>query len=235
MTIHYRRGKSDIIREENLNYLQGKIEHSLIFLPNNQDEEEHIIENMISALVEHGKDENQMRQIAQIAKAIAEELGYDDRFCTTLEKAALLYDIGNIVISDEIYAKEDRLSFEEFVVVKNHTVVGYDFLSGFQLSSMQLAATLSREHHEWWNGTGYPKQLQTDEISIASRIIALADVVGALFTRRAGRDNWDYVKILKYIKARKGLQFDPKIVDAFMSKKAKMYHILCRKHGSLKK
>ena len=235
MTIHYRRGKSDIVREENLNYLQGKIEHSLIFLPNNQDEEEHIIENIISALVEHGKDENQMRQTAQIAKVLAEELGYDHQFCTTLEKAGYLYDIGNIVISDEIYAKDDKLSFEEFVVVKNHTVVGDEFLSGFQLPSMQLAATLSREHHEWWNGTGYPKQLKADEISIASRIIAVADVVGALFTRRAGRENWDYVKILKYIEARKGLQFDPKVVEVFMSKKAKIYHILCRKLGSLKR
>lgn len=235
MTIHYRRGKSDIIREENLNYLQGNIEHSLVFLPNEQNKEKHIIESMISALVEHGKDENQMRQIAQIAKVLAEELGYDNQFCTTLENAGYLYDIGNIVISDEIYAKEDRLSFEEFVVVKTHTHVGYTFLSRFQPSSMQLAATLSLEHHEWWNGTGYPKQLKTDEISIASRIIALADVVGALFTQRAGRENWDYVKILKYIEARKGLQFDPKVVDAFMSKKAKIYHILCRKHGSLKR
>jgi putative two-component system response regulator len=226
-----RRGTPDIMREENIHYLEGKIKHALILLPNDESIEKKTIEYIVAELVEHGKDENQIYQIALMSRLMAQELGFDSSYCERLEKAAQMYDIGNIVIADEIYAKDEALSFEEFTIVKNHTLIGEAFLATFEYDSITLAALLSAQHHEWWNGSGYPRQLKSVEIDIAARIVSLADVVGALFTRRPGRKNWDYVEILNYMETRKGLQFDPEVVNAFMRQKAKMYHVLTSKFG----
>jgi len=233
MTIHKDRATSFITREENLNYLHGKINHALILLDNSECPVQTTCDYIVEELAKHGKDENQIRHIAAISKLIAQSLGYDDAYCQVLERAACLYDIGNIFIDEEIYAKEEALTFEEFNIVKNHTHVGHDFLSQYDFSITRLAAIVAYQHHEWWNGSGYPNKLHTTQIDMASRIVALADVVGALFNRRPGRENWDFVRILKYIEARKGLQFDPAVVDAFVQKKAKIYDILTTKSGGV--
>ena len=178
--------------------------------------EKKILRLFVLSLLGHGKDKNQMRQIAQISKILAQSLGLDALYCDRLENAAWVYDIGNVMIDKEIYEKDEKLSFEEFKVVKIHTIAGEHILKGQGFLVTNLAAVISLEHHEWWNGEGYPLQKKNNEIDIASRIVAIADTVGALFRKRPGRKAWEYEKIVKYIESRSSVQFDPNVVEVFL-------------------
>lgn len=188
--------------------------------------EKEIIQLFVVSLLEHGKDQNQMRQIAKISKVLAQSLGLDTAYCDRLENAALVYDLGNVMICKEIYAKEEKLSFEEFNVVKNHTFIGHYFLKAQGFPITDLAAIISLGHHEWWNGGGYPTQKKSHSINIASRIVAVADTVGALFRERPGRKAWEYAEILEYVATRSGRQFDPEVVDVLFSNQEKIDEIL---------
>lgn len=188
--------------------------------------EKEIIQLFVVSLLEHGKDQNQMRQIAKISKVLAQSLGLDTAYCDRLENAALVYDLGNVMICKEIYAKEEKLSFEEFNVVKNHTFLGHYFLKAQGFPITDLAAIISLGHHEWWNGGGYPTQKKSHSINIASRIVAVADTVGALFRERPGRKAWEYAEILEYVATRSGRQFDPEVVDVLFSNQEKIDEIL---------
>jgi len=188
--------------------------------------EKEIIKMFTVSLLAHGKDQDQMRQVAQISKVLGESLELGTAYCDRLEQAAKIYDIGNVMICKEIYEKEEKLSFEEFKVVKNHTFIGYYVLKAQGFPTTDLAAIVSSEHHEWWNGGGYPAQKKAHDINMASRIVAVADTVGALFRKRPGRTAWEYKKILEYVETRSGIQFDPEVVAVFLMNQEKIYEIL---------
>ncbi len=224
--------KSDIYQMENRTFLEEKLSDLRQSIGNDrQTLESEIIELCRTALLVHGKDSNQMRQIAQISKILAESLGLGVVYSNIIEKAACIYDIGNIVIGSDIYKKEDKLTFEEFKVVKNHTSIGHDILKAQGFSSTDLSAIISAEHHEWWDGGGYPLQKKGAEINIVSRIVAIADTVGALFRKRPGRVAWEYSKIVEYVQVRSGTQFDPHIVEVFVINQAVIEKVL---HTNLK-
>jgi len=176
--------------------------------------EKEMIKIFTESLAAHGKSKSQISQIAQLSRALGELLGLDVRYCDRLEEAAKIYDIGNVMICKDIYAKEEKLSFEEFKVVKNHTFIGHYLLKAQGLPSTDLASVISLEHHEWWNGGGYPSQKKFHDINMASRIVAVADTIGALFRKRPGRPAWEYQKIVEYIVSRSDIQFDPEVVEA---------------------
>lgn len=189
--------------------------------------EKEIINTLVTALLIHGKDTNQMRQIAQISKVLGQSLGLSLEYCNRLEQAARIYDVGNIAIASEVYKKEDKLSFEEFEIVKHHTLKGYNILIDQGFSTTDLGAIISAEHHEWWDGSGYPRQQKGLALNIASRIVAVSDTVGALFRKRPGRESWSYAQILQYIEDRSSIQFDPNVVDVFRINKEAIHEILC--------
>lgn len=216
----------DILRMENQESLKIKLSRVSDLNAEKMDLENETIDFLTSEMVTHGKDANQIRQISQISKILGQSLGLGIKYCDTLEKAAKIYDIGNIAVSKEIYAKEETLSYEEFVIVKQHTTFGYDILEGRGFLSTDLGALISKEHHEWWNGGGYPSRLKGEEIDIASRIVAVADSVGALYSKRPGRAVWNYEKILEHIEGRSGIQFDPDVVDVFLINKEVIHQIL---------
>lgn len=206
------------------------LEIKLIELRHNTSEqsslETEIIEVLVESLLSHGKDRNQMRQIAQISKILGQSLGLGLAYCDKFEQAARIYDIGNIIISQEIYKKDEKLSFEEFEAVKYHTFMGQNLLEVQDFPTTELAAIISAEHHEWWDGGGYPTQKKDKDINIASRIVAVADTVGALFRKRPGRNAWEYKKILEHIQVRSGVQFDPLVVDVFLINQEAIHEIL---------
>ena len=216
----------DIMSTTNITSLNSQIEQLKTMSKDDVFLENKIVDLLVSSLVQHGKDENQIRQISQISKILGESLGLGTTYCNVLEQAARIYDIGNIALIREIYQKDDALTFEEFNVVKNHTLTGYEILKPLTFSSTQMAAIISAEHHEWWNGSGYPRQLKEDEISMPSRIVALADTIGAMYRQRPGRSAWNYEKILEHIALKNKLQFDPNVVDVFMINKNIIYEIL---------
>jgi len=219
-------GYSDIVSTENTKYLDLKMGQLKTMSQDDISLERQTVDLFVSFIVKHGKDENQIRQISQISKILGESLGLGIKYCNALEQAARIYDIGNIAIDREIYQKDDALTFEEFNVVKNHTIMGYDILKSHAFSSAQMAAIISAEHHEWWDGSGYPRQRYKEEISMPSRIVALADTVGALYTKRPGRQAWCYDKILEHIQLKNKLHFDPNIVEVFMINKDIIHKVL---------
>lgn len=215
----------DIIQVENQKLLERRL-YQAVKLSESDNVEEEIIDLMVAELIAHGKDANQIRQISQISKLLGLSLGLGETYCDVLEKAAKVYDIGNIVIQSEVYEKEDKLTFDEFESVKRHTYLGHEILSKLGFKSTDLAAIISREHHEWWNGGGYPQRLMRDNINIGARIVTVADSVGALFRNRPGRQSWNYESILEYVEKRSGVQFDPSVVDVFLINKDAIYEIL---------
>ncbi len=188
--------------------------------------EKEMIKIFTESLAAHGKSKSQINQIAQVSRVLGELLGFDVRYCDRLEDAAKIYDIGNVMICKDIYAKEEKLSFEEFKVVKNHTFIGYYFLKAQGLPITDLASVISLEHHEWWNGGGYPSQKKSHDINMASRIVAVADTVGALFGKRPGRPAWEYEKIVEYIASRSGIQFDREVVEVLFCNQEVISEIL---------
>lgn len=219
--------KLEIFKMEHKKSLEMKLAKLRdIISENDASLEKEIIKTFRVSLLAHGKDKNQMHQIAQISKVLGESLGFGAAYCDRLEQAAKIYDIGNVMISKEIYEKEEKLSFEEFKVVKNHTFIGYYVLKAQGFPTTDLAAIISAEHHEWWNGGGYPSQKKSHDINMASRIVSVADTVGALFRKRADRTAWKYKKIVEYVETRSGIQFDPEVVAVFLSNQEKIDEIL---------
>jgi len=218
--------QSNILKIENKKSLETKLIELRHKISEDSSLETEIVEISVASLLTHGKDRNQMRQIAQISKILGQSLGLGLAYCDKLEQAARIYDIGNVMICQEIYKKDDKLSFEEFEAVKYHTLMGQDLLEAQSLPTTDLAAIVSAEHHEWWDGGGYPASKKNKEIDIASRIVAVADTVGALFRKRPGRKAWKYKNILEYVEKRKSIQFDPDIVDVLLINQEAIHKIL---------
>ncbi len=219
--------KVEIFKMEHKKSLEMKLDQLRdTILEDDSALEKEMIKIFTASLAAHGKAKSQINQIAQISRVLGASLGLDVAYCDRLEQAAKIYDIGNVMICKDIYAKEEKLSFEEFNVVKNHTVIGHYFLKGQGSSITDLASIISLDHHEWWNGGGYPSQKKAYGIDTASRIVAVADTVGALFTKRSDRTAWEYEKILKYVGTRSGTQFDPEVVEALFCEQDRINKIL---------
>lgn len=131
------------------------------------------------------------------------------------EIAAMLHDVGKIGIPDSILNKPGQLSKEEFEIMKTHTLIGYRILSTIDHPIFQLASTVALNHHENWDGSGYPNGLKGEEIPLEARIVSLIDVFDALLSDRVYRPAWKEEEVVKYIKENVGKKFDPKVVKVF--------------------
>nr|WP_320025693.1 two-component system response regulator [uncultured Acetobacterium sp.] len=161
-------------------------------------------------------------------KILAEKLSTTEKYQKILNeeiikifyKSAPLHDIGKIGIRDEILLKPGKLTFEEFEEMKKHTTIGYEALRIASLklgenSFLKHAMEFSKCHQEKWNGTGYPDGLSGDEIPIAGRIMAIADVYDALISKRVYKPPFTHRSAVAIIKEGRGVHFDPMMVDAF--------------------
>jgi two-component system response regulator RpfG len=153
-------------------------------------------------------------RIAQSSRLIAELLGCNEEFCDTIELAAPMHDIGKIGIPDSILLKEGRLNANEAVIMRKHAVMGYNILRDSPSHYLQSGATIAWCHHEWYDGTGYPRQLKADEIPLEARIVAVADVFDALLSKRPYKDPWTVSQAVQHIRSERGQHFDPDCVDA---------------------
>ncbi|VAV82303.1 Response regulator [hydrothermal vent metagenome] len=160
---------------------------------------------------------NHTRRVTEYSKLMTKKLGMDDREVELIGNAAPLHDIGKIGISDYILLKSGRLTSEEFEIIKEHTTMGYDMLKHSERNILKAAAIIAYEHHERFNGTGYPRGLKGEEIHIYGRIIALADVFDALSTARSYKKAWPLDEVVREIKKERGKHFDPRLVDIFLA------------------
>jgi response regulator RpfG family c-di-GMP phosphodiesterase len=158
-----------------------------------------------------------VRRVAEYSYKLALMAGLDEYNAELIRLASPMHDVGKIGIPDTILNKPGRLTQEEFEIIKTHTLIGYDILKHSDREIMCAAADIALEHHERWNGKGYPQSLQGDKINIFGRITGLLDVFDALSYKRVYKDAWPLEKILNLIKAERGEHFDPKLVDLFIT------------------
>ncbi|MDF2570529.1 MAG: hypothetical protein K0R55_2133 [Sporomusa sp.] len=153
-------------------------------------------------------------RVAEIAAAVAKKLGMTKTTQDTIHVAAHLHDIGKIGIPDHILLKPDRLSVEEFEVIKSHPQVGFDILN--KVTILRPIAKIVRYHHERWDGRGYPEGLAGTAIPLGARIIALADAVDAMTSQRSYKTSMTQDEAVQEVLRCRGTQFDPDIADAYI-------------------
>lgn len=154
-----------------------------------------------------------------------------DQYIESLERFAPLHDIGKIIVPDAILLKPGKYETEEFEAMKKHTIVGEqivkNILKGTEADKdVALATEIAGSHHEKWDGTGYPRQLSGEDIPLAARIMAVADVYDALVSERCYKEAFEYDKACRIIEESSGTHFDPKIVEAFIKLKGEFLSIL---------
>ncbi len=154
-------------------------------------------------------------RVAHVSGVIAREMGMLPAKVELLLRAARLHDVGKITIPDGILLKAGRLTPEEYAVVKRHAKAGAELLTGSRSPMMRLAELIALTHHEWWNGNGYPSNLEGANIPIESRILAVADAFDALTHDHAHRKAVTALEAAEEIRRGSGTQFDPEVVQAF--------------------
>jgi HD-GYP domain-containing protein (c-di-GMP phosphodiesterase class II) len=156
-----------------------------------------------------------VRRVAAYSALLGEKYGLSEEDILLLEAAAPMHDIGKIGIPDAILNKPGKLDDEEFESIKHHTVIGQRILHTSDRRLMAEARNIALQHHERWDGTGYPCGLKGEEISLPARICTLADVYDALSLDRVYKEAWPREKVLEFIRRERGGMFDPRIVDLF--------------------
>lgn len=158
---------------------------------------------------------NHVKRVGEIAAVIADKYGLDSNEIKHLKLAATMHDLGKLVIPEAILNKPGKLTIEEFEVMKSHASLGSDMLSSSNKEILQIASIIAKEHHENYDGTGYPRGLKEDEITLLSRIVSIADVYDALGNTRVYKRPWSQEKILGYMEEENGKKFDPKLMEIF--------------------
>ena len=155
-------------------------------------------------------------RMAAYSRALAEAVGWEEEGCKLLELAAPMHDTGKIGIPDAILKKPGKLDEEEWKVMKTHASLGHGILKQSSAPLFQLAAEIALNHHEKWDGSGYPNGLSAEEIPESARIVAVADVFDALSMKRSYKEAWPLTKILDFLKQNAGSHFDNRLLEAFM-------------------
>ena len=168
---------------------------------------------------------NHVKRVAEYSYIIALALGMSHEEAELLKLASPMHDIGKVAIPDEVLKKPGKLTEQEFEVMKTHTAIGYNLLKNSSRRILKTAAIVAYEHHERWNGNGYPRGIAGEAIHIYGRITAIADVFDALGSDRVYKKAWELDRILNLFKQERGQHFDPRIVDAFMEKLPDIMHI----------
>lgn len=156
-------------------------------------------------------------RMSNISALLARALGFNEEYVQDILHASPMHDVGKIAIPDSILLKPGKFTPEEWEVMKSHTTLGYQILSGADSKLLNLASEIALYHHEKWDGSGYPEALQGDNIPISCRIVAAADVFDALLSHRPYKEPWSLDDALAYMNAQKGKHFDPQVIDIFNS------------------
>lgn len=158
-----------------------------------------------------------VRRVAMMCELMALRLGESAEYAEILKFASPLHDIGKIGISENILHKAGKLTPEEWATMQTHAQIGYDLLKDSTRTIAKMGARIALSHHEHWDGNGYPFGLVGTDIPMEGRIVAIIDVIDALGSERAYKKPWPHSDIIEYIIARRGKQFEPKMVDTALS------------------
>ena len=168
------------------------------------------------------KDEDtgaHVERMSHYSSAIARKMGFNEAFVEQILWASPMHDIGKIGIPERILQKPGKLDEEEMNIMRQHTIIGAKILKGANADFIKLAEIISLNHHEKWNGSGYPNGVKGSDIPLAARIVAVADVFDALTSERPYKKPFPLEKALAIINEGRGIHFDPDIVDTFCASK----------------
>lgn len=156
-----------------------------------------------------------IKRVAEYMRVLGKASGFDDEYVDKLCTASMMHDIGKLMISEEILDKPDKLTDEEYQIMKNHVLYGEALLEKCPGEMMHLACVLAKEHHERWDGSGY-LGMKGEEIAYISRLMAVCDVFDALTSDRYYKKGWSLEDTFDEIIRLSGKHFDPKVVKLFI-------------------
>lgn len=172
-----------------------------------------------------GQTGQHIKRVSEYSKIIAQQLGLPASSVENVRIASTMHDVGKLLIPSEILEKPGRLTDEEFAIIKKHTVYGGQLLENVEGRTMVLSRTIALQHHERYDGKGYPEGKVAADISIEGRIVAVADVFDALTSKRSYKEAWSEEDAYHEIIKGRGTQFDPQVVDAFVAARDKIQKV----------
>lgn len=181
------------------------------------DTQRELVTTLGEVIENHSKETgNHVKRVAKISRFLGEKIGLSDEQLELLEAASPLHDVGKIGISEVILHKPGKLTDREFETIKKHTTIGRDILKTSNRELLTSACSIAYQHHERWDGSGYPGGLSGEDIDIFARITMLADIYDALSSERSYKTAWSEDEVLDYIRKEKGKFFDPRLVNIFL-------------------
>jgi HD-GYP domain-containing protein (c-di-GMP phosphodiesterase class II) len=180
----------------------------------------HSQEELIFAFAEISESKSKVtgehiRRVAEYMRILGEASGFTSDYVDKLSVASMMHDIGKLMIPEDILDKPDKLTDEEYAIMKNHVLYGEALLAKCPGDIMQIAKTIALEHHERWDGTGY-LGMKENEIAYISRLMAVCDVFDALTSQRYYKDGWSLEDTYNEIVRLSGKHFDPDVVQLFV-------------------
>ncbi len=157
-----------------------------------------------------------VKRVSDYCYLLALKCGLGQEMAELGRLASPMHDVGKVGIPDAILNKPGKLTPAEFEVIKTHTSIGYNILKSSKQPILRTAALIALQHHEQWDGLGYPQGLRGEEIDILARIVKVVDVFDALSCKRIYKDPWDMDRILDMLRGNRGTQFDPELIDLLL-------------------
>ncbi|MFA6740281.1 MAG: HD domain-containing phosphohydrolase [Arcobacteraceae bacterium] len=200
--------------------IETKVEDGLTEITNLNHEIENTQKEVVFTMGAIGESRsketgNHVKRVAEYSKLLALYYGLDEKEAEMLKQASPMHDIGKVAIPDAVLNKPGRFDEAEREIMNTHAALGYEMLKHSNRPLLKTAAIVANEHHEKWDGSGYPNGLSGENIHIYGRITALADVFDALGSDRIYKQAWDDEKIFNLFKEERAKHFDPKLVDIF--------------------
>ncbi|HIP28026.1 MAG TPA: response regulator [Sulfurovum sp.] len=211
--------RSRLILQENNLSLQIKMKYEKKRLLNEVEEGQKELIYTLTELMETCSAETgeHIKRVAKMAHILAKHYPLlTDADADTIFHAAPMHDIGKATIPHHILHKTEKLTDEEFAVMKTHTTVAHKFLKNSKRKMIQAADIIAMQHHERWDGSGYPKGLKGEEIHPYGRVMAVIDVFDALTHKRCYKEAWSIEDSVAYMQEHSGTRFDPQLIDVFM-------------------
>lgn len=215
-------------------YIVGRNSTTLNELIENTEEMKANQRELIFAFAEISESKSRftgehIKRVANYMRILGEASGFDEEYVDKLATAAMMHDIGKLMIPENILEKPGRLTDEEFQTMKNHVIYGDELLRNCPGELMQMARTIAKEHHEKWDGTGY-LGMKGEEIAYISRLMAVCDVFDALSAERIYKKGWSFEETYDEIVSLSGKSFDPKVIKLFKENISKFKKVLDEHH-----
>ena len=207
-----------ILKEHNLS-LAAKVKYERKRVLDEIEEGQKEIIYMLTELIESCSQETgeHVKRVALMSELLGKyHPALTDDDAKNLLYASPMHDIGKVTIPDKILQKEDSLDTDEFEIMKTHTTAAHSFLKNSKRKIIQSADVIAMQHHEKWDGTGYPNGLKGEQIHLYGRIVAISDVFDALLHERYYKKAWDVEASVAYMQDNAGTHFDPQLIEIFM-------------------